>query len=606
MIRTLIFATMLGLLGAACQAATPTIPENPIAYGQTVRGQLAWHESRWLFKGQHGDTISLEFKLVGQANLPPVAVIDATGASLARISPDTGRLDRFRLPGDGQFAIVVGEGEGSYTLSLRQAEPDAQTIIAPPTPSPLPITDSLVRLGEARTGSLKTGDAQDLWAFNGQADTVITVRMDAITGDLNPTLRLFAPDGSLLASDQNPNRGRSALIGGLHLPVTGIYFIRASGGGRIGDYSLNVLAGAPIFTPTPTPLPTVILPTEGPSPTPTITPTVVAVAQNGAQIRVGQTVQGAILSQEQVDRFAVFGPAGAVISVGMFPADNSRLVPSFVIYAPNGDQVAQAAGPAGAVVTGLTLPATGAYIIYATADKGQSSGAYNLTVGDGFTLRDLNRGSPATDSISQGLIPRIGDREVWTLDLPANATFSVETASEQSKLDTLVEILAPDGKVLATAQANPTAHTARIPSLVTAQPGRYVIRVSAAKPGSVGSYLLTARVLKVVPTVTVNPVLDQTINAEVDEGQNYTYIFQGVPGEVVLIDVRERAVGGFDPVIELYGPSGRRLAITDDSSPDDTNAVLQISLDDGVGAYTVLVHGYAMTPGAFTLHIKTE
>lgn len=599
---------MLCLLGAACQAqnSTPTIPENPIAYGQTVRGQLAWRESHWLFKGQRDDTISLEFKVVGQVNLPTVAVIDAAGASLARIAPDTGRLDSFRLPADGQFTIVVGEGEGTYTLSLRQVEQTAQATGAPPTPGPLPITDNLIALGEARSGSLKTGDAQDLWAFNGQADTVITIRMDALTGDLNPTLRLFAPDGSLLASDQNTNRGRKALIGGLRLPVTGTYFIRASGGGRIGDYSLNMLAGAPIPTPTPTPLPTVILPTEGPSPTPTITPTVVAIAQSGAQVRVGQIVQGTILDAAQMDRFAVFGPAGAVISIGMFPADNSTLVPSFIIYAPNGDQVGQAAGPTGAVIVGFTLPATGAYIIYASADKGKSSGAYNLTVGNGYTLRDLSRGSPATESISQGLIPRTGDREIWTLDLPANATFSLETASEQSKLDTLVEVLAPDGKVLATAQANSTTHAVRIPSLVTAQPGRYLIRVSAARPGSVGSYILTARVLKVVPTPTVNAALDQTINAEVDEGQNYTYTFQGIPGEVVLIDVRERAVGGFDPVIELYGPSGRRLAITDDSSADATNAVLQISLDDGVGAYTVQIHGYAMTPGAFTLRIKTE
>jgi hypothetical protein len=100
-------------------------------------------------------------------------------------------------------------------------------------------------------------------------------------------------------------------------------------------------------------------------------------------------------------------------------------------------------------------------------------------------------------------------------------------------------------------------------------------------------------------------VLDESIDAEVDEGQRYTYTFKGVPGEIVLIQARERATGGFDPIIELYGPSGRRLALVDDTNPDSTDAILQISLDDGVGSYTVQVYGYAMTPGAFTLTVKS-
>jgi hypothetical protein len=585
----------------ACQReATPVVPVNSIIYGQTVTGQLGAVESRWMFVGNRNDLITIEITTSGE--MPVVALVHANGDSVARLPASSGRLDRSRLPSTGQYAIVVGAGAGDFSLTLRLLNAGDMTPSPFPTPATTPTGENMLRVGDSRNGSLKTGDAQDLYTFVGKAGEVVTIRMAVVFGEIDPTLRLFGPDGAQVASDENSGGGRSAMIGGIKLPQGGVYFIRASGGGRTGDYLLSLESGVP--APTATPPPSPVPPTEGPSPTPTITPTIVLAAQIGALIHIGQTIQGRITSADQVDRFIVFGPAGAVVSVGMFPAEGSQIVPSFVMYAPNGEQVGLASGAGGGIITGYTLPASGAYIIYARAFRGESSGAYTLTVGDGVALRDVGGGEAVLGTAMQGNLLRSGDREVWTIDLPANATFSVEAISAQGVFDPVIEVVGPDGKVLGTAQATGTARVARLAALTTTVSGRHHIRVRASRVNATGSYALTVRILKVVPTATFVVDIDETIEAEVDEGQRYSYSFKAISGTVILIDVRERVPGGFDPVIEIFGPSGRRLAIMDDIKANSTDAVLQLSLDDGSGAYTVQVYGYAMTPGAFRLRIK--
>lgn len=581
-------------------APTPALISDVIVYGQTVQGQLTAGEHRWLFIGGRGDTITIHFTTSG--DMPSITLLDPIGTAIARFPANLGRLERFKLLTGGQYAIAATGGSGDYTLDLRLVVAGDQTPTALPTLPPPPASTRTIGLGESRGGTLETGDAQDLWAFTGQANAVITIRMDATAGEIDPSLRLFAPDGSPVAGDENSGGGRNALIAGVRLPATGTYLIRTAGSGRIGDYVLSVEPGLP--PPSPTPTATPVLPTPGPSPTLTITPTVIEVAQSGAQIRIGQTIQGMITRPDQVDRFMVFGPAGAVISVGIFPAEDSNLVPSLIMYAPNGDQVGTAAGAPGAIIGGYALPATGAYILYVRGSRGESVGAYTLTIGDGLTLRDLDGGPVVPDTPSPGSLLRSGDRETWSLDLPANATISVDVTPGQGKLDTLVEVVGPDGKVLATGQASPVTHVAKIISATTTLQGRHLIRVSAARMGNIGAYTLLAHVVKIVPTATFSVTFDQTFAEDLDEGERFTYSFKGIPGEVVLVGAYARVPNGFDPVIELYGPSGRRLAVVDDISADNTDAILQIALDDGAGTYTVLVYGYAMTPGAFTVRIK--
>lgn len=596
-IAAILIALAVVLAGCRTDRVTPVAVSNVIIYGQTAQGKLSAQESRWVFVGGRGDTIAITF--TGGDPTPLITLLDASGRSIARATGS--RLDRFRLPTSGQYSIVIGAGTGDYTLSLQLVSAGDITRTAPATPTKIPVINNSIAIGESRSGTLVAGDVQDLWAFTGQADAVISIYMNATVGEIDPALRLFAPDGTLVASDENSGGGLNAMIAGVKLPQMGTYLIQASGHGKAGSYALALQAGAPIptLTPTLTPVP----PTDAPTPIPVPTAAVIERVPSGAQLRIGQTILGQLANPQQVDRFAVFGPAGAMISVGMFPAENSRLVPAFEVYAPNGEQVATAAGAGGAILSGFTLPATGAYIIYAKAAKGAPAGAYTLAIGDGLALRDIDAGPLTADVAAAGNLLRSGDREIWSLDLPTNATFSVETTPEVARLDAVTEVIGPDGKVLAAAQSDGAGRPLRVTAVTTAA-GRYQVRVSANRNASTGSYTIMARVLKVVPTATVSLALDETLAYQLEADERYSYTFKGAPGEVMLIEARARIPGTFDPVVEVYGPSGRRLVYADDSSPDSTDIVLQIALDDGVGTYTVQVYGYALTPGEFTLRVK--
>jgi hypothetical protein len=597
----LIWLAMLAVL-AGCQAQPTPVPvpvDHLINFGQTVTGQLADHENRWVFVGTSDSIISVEFSNVEQ-NTPTVAIINPNGDSVARVPAGIGRLDRFRLLVTGQYAIVVGSGSGEYTLSLTLIDAGQHTPTVTPTPTLAPITRNVISYDEQRTGTLKTGDAQDLWSFIGHQKRVITIRLLRVSGEIDPVLHLFAPDGASVAHDDNNGGGRNAMIAGIELPVTGTYLIQVSGNGRIGDYELAVQSGAPIPTTTPTATP--IPPTAGPTLRPSVTPTVIENVNSGAQIRIGQTIQAEILKPDQIDRFIVFGPAGSTISLGMFAAQDSALVPAFEVFAPDGNQVLAQAGPKGAITRGFTLSATGAYIIYAHSNNSRTTGGYTLTVGDGLTLRDLDGGPLVPDGVFPGILSRTGDREIWSIDLPANATISVEVLPDQSNLTPMFDVIGPDNTILGAIRGN--ARGARANGLLTSLPGKYQVRVNSAD-ANFGDYIIKLRVLSIQPTPTFSISIDETVPIQVQQGERFTYSFKAIPGEVVLINATAHNPLIFDPVIELYGPSGRRLAIADDINVNDTNAAIQIPLDDGIGAYTVQVYGYAMMPGTCILHIKT-
>lgn len=579
---------------AACQPQATPLPDGVIEYGQTVHGQLTSTESHWLFGGKQTDTLSLVFNSVGAPAF--VELLDPVGTSIARLPLALGRLDRFKLPADGQYTIVIGAGSSAdYTLTLSLVQDEKVTA------TPTPVGSKNIGVGDSRLASLSASDSGDVWSMQGQSGAVISIEMDAKSGALDPFLRLFGPDGTLIASDDDSGGVPNALISGINLSATGVYLIQASGKGRTGDYLLSVKAGK---LPTPTPAPT-----SPNTPTPADTavppPTLIPTADSGAQIRIGQSIQGLITNPQDADHFAVFGPAGAVISIGMFRTDDSTLVPAFEVLAPDGSQVAAGSGVAGAIVSGYTLPATGAYIVYAHADHNKSSGPYTLTVGDGFILRDLDRGALTPNVVAAGNLERIADRDGWSLDLPANATFGVDLAATQPGFDPTFDVVGPDGKVLGTAQPDPKTHTAKLAGLLSPVQGRYRVRVEAL---GIGNYSIIARLVRVLPTATFSVTLDQTIDAQVAHDERYTFSFKAVPGMIVTIDAQAQEKDKFDPVIEFYGPTGRRLAIANDTNtdPNSPGAFLQIALDDGIGAYTVQVHGYAMSPGTFTLHVKAE
>ncbi|MCS6871319.1 MAG: pre-peptidase C-terminal domain-containing protein [Anaerolineae bacterium] len=99
----------------------------------------------------------------------------------------------------------------------------------------------------------------DVWSFEGTAGQVVSIAMNAVDGgSLDPQLILLAPDRSVLASNDDSNQTRNALIANQLLPVNGTYLIVATRfgkniGGTEGNYEL-ILSGTGALAVVPSPV----------------------------------------------------------------------------------------------------------------------------------------------------------------------------------------------------------------------------------------------------------------------------------------------------------------------------------------------------------------
>lgn len=344
----------------------------------------------------------------------------------------------------------------------------------------------------------------------------------------------------------------------------------------------------------------------------TITPTVPATAapvSSGATITTGMTVSGNLLDATIPDRFSLIGTYGDLLTVGLFPTHGQARAPGLTLYAPDGSIAATTSGDQdrATLLSGVTLPSSGAYILYIQAADSTALGPYTLSVGSGWILRDFDGGLLRLDSPTNGVLARAGDRQRWTVRLAAGTQFTVSAQPTISVLDPVLEVLTPSGGRLAVAHDFSPAHSPTTVALAADSAGLYTILVSAYVNGSAGAYRLTISAQPPTPTpfLTAEPI-NQSLYARVNTGGQYNYAFQGVPGQAVSIEVHSQPVGTFDPLLELYGPSGRRVAINDDLSAGNADAALEgVILNDGVGLYSVHVTGYALAAGTFVLVIHS-
>jgi hypothetical protein len=233
----------------------------------------------------------------------------------------------------------------------------------------------------------------------------------------------------------------------------------------------------------------------------TPTPTAIPVS-DGLQLKLGQTVQGAISQRGQRDRLIIFGAQGTVLSLGMYAPADSRLVPHVEIYAPNGEIIVSTTHPTGAVIIGYQLPVTGAYIVFASADDNRTRGAYTITLTAGNAVRDLLRGSLTLDAtVRDGNLTRAGDRDVYEVDLPANVTLSANIVPYQSALAPVVEIVDAAGNVVARATGTSGLRQVVLTPSIGEQ-GRYQVRIGGTLAQATGGYLVSVRVI--TPSSTPN------------------------------------------------------------------------------------------------------
>lgn len=263
-------AASLGIPSAPMpsEAAQAQIDGEPISPDTPTTVELtAGEPTDLIYSGAAGETISVVVRSLEAPGTvdTTVEVLDSAGVRLAfnddhitpraELAPFDSVITGLDLPASGDYIIRVDTftqaAEGRVEVTVESDAP------APPTaPTPIPDTDAdadadaeaAAPLDETITGTVPD-DSSFLHTFDGVGGQVVTITARATTTELDPRLTLTAPDGSVLA--ENDDHGTAdpdldtfdARVADVTLPQTGAYTIAIAGfAGTGGPFELTIVS----------------------------------------------------------------------------------------------------------------------------------------------------------------------------------------------------------------------------------------------------------------------------------------------------------------------------------------------------------------------------
>jgi RHS repeat-associated protein len=225
--------------------------EQAITYGQAINDNLTPYgdQDSFTFQGQAGDRVTA------------FETDSALYLSLRLTKPDGSswscdfnyyncQVDDVLLPEDGTYTLTVDgrdNATGPYTLYLHWHNDPATTI---------PIFN-----GQTKNGNITLPGERDGYTFTALAGDVFSVNARRTSGYLDPELRVYAPDGSRVASAWGYPQ---ATITDTIAPVSGSYVLLLGddGGEESGAYTVTLRLASAVPIELGQPYTTVIHPQE--------------------------------------------------------------------------------------------------------------------------------------------------------------------------------------------------------------------------------------------------------------------------------------------------------------------------------------------------------
>jgi hypothetical protein len=608
------FGIALLLLLSACDSlndAPPPTVAQPIELFTlepwvTASGSLNATQNRneWQFFGRVGEMVRLRLISQNDAVLMTVRLrnqILGEGTTVELTLPEN---EVYRVT----VALETGES-ATYDIGLSyvgeenpNVAPTIAQVVGVPTPTP-----AYANLGEfitqftntTATGSLLTGDSPEhVYTFQGAADEIITVEMNRVAGTLDPTLFLYAPDGQLLAMDDNSGGDSNARLLNIRLPEEGLYSIQAQGEGLFGDYTLRFIRGEIAanldFQPTaePTTITPYVLATVGP-------------ALPDQRLEDHVPVIGNIARVGDFQRFSFIANAGDVLTISIRPYQNSTLRPQFEFFGADGNLLTtnnasfSAAGGA-AFAAGVSIIESGSHILLITGEE-NTTGAFLVSIGKGTSTYDVFQGEVIANQQATATIQGRGERHIWRINLNPGDVITAAASPTGTSFDPVMELVTADGTVLYRDDNSGANNAALINIGNITEPSSYVLRVFDARGDTQGSYILLWRYVSIAATPTPLPSKTTILAVDdaVEEGDYQFYFFQGRAGQQVEISVIAAPDSALDPVAALIAPDGEVIAQDDDSN--GLNPFFTVTLPED-GTYSVRVNGY-LSGGNFDLFV---
>lgn len=531
----------------AISADKPVIAYNELKEGQlTSPGQI----DEWVFNAQAGERVNIvlnsQFDSYLELFAPDgefIASNDDSGNKL------TATLFDVQLKKSGPYTIVVrgyDNATGGYVLALTGGHPT--------------LGGGLINSGEPR--SILLTEQGYKWQFQGGAGKFLTVSV-ATEEKVDSYLSLYAPDGTLLVSDDDSGGNLNAEIFEFELPVDGKYTIRA--------YAVQ---GAGLVT---------------------VTANVADRASGGGPLTVGAPQTG-VLKPGRVHNWEFIGEAGQIVNLKMNSPDFDTFLElrnsQNVILVENDDSPD---GGTNSSIDLFTLPTDDTYTVVARGVSEQEGGNYDITL---KIAKVTPGGGPLVpDEQVQAQLPP-GETNSWTFEADAGMFLTINTQSEL--LDTYLELYGPDGTLLVEDDDSGGGLNAALLDFPLPQSGAYQLVVRSARDNTDGGVYDIVLMMAEDVTSTGWLATGESQEMSLNQGEQHTWAFNANEGDQVTIEMVSE---NLDTYLALYDSSGEIIALNDDFQ--DTNAVIDNYTIPQDGEYRVVARAYSgEEAGSYTISLE--
>lgn len=187
---------------------------------------------------------------------PRIELYDTSGALVASVGAADSNAD-----GDALLPAFLAAETGTYTIFVLgdTSTIGAYTVSYGEGYSHQDVRHGLTAPDQTYSGEVARRGLRDEWSLDLNQDDVITVTAGTLTPGFDPFLELTAPDGSLVAMDDNGGGGVNSQIVSARAPVSGRYHLRVSSVNAAGKGTYTLVWRYINLAPTATPPPASLL-----------------------------------------------------------------------------------------------------------------------------------------------------------------------------------------------------------------------------------------------------------------------------------------------------------------------------------------------------------
>ncbi len=546
----------------------------------------------WTFKANTGDNLMVRVgELVANSTLrPSVRLYGPNGVLLDSYgSSAVGAEVAVRATNSGTFSVIVGDnnafftGTGGYRIKLVKTGSPITTDLANDEGGAL-------TNGVTQTGNIVAGDL-DAWNFQAQAGQSIILRMGELVAgsSLTPFLRLFGPDGTLLAQYFS-----SAVASEVSARATnsGTFTVVASDGSGFytgsGTYQIKLAkTGSPI----------VLGPNDSGGP-----------MTNGTMVTGSITIGGMDLYNfPATNRQSIVVRMGELVSGG-------NLKPFLRLFGPDGTYLDQYGASAVAAEVAVQATNTGMFTLVA-ADSTPfytGSGGYRLKLGltgVPIVVGANDEGGTLTNGLNYAGNIDLGDMDVWSFEAVSNETIIVRMgeAVANSTLTPFLRLFGPNGNLLS--QYFSSGAASEVSARAT-NSGTFTVIATDGSSFNTGSGTYRIKLVKTGrPLVTDasdvgGPMTGATnYDGSLDLGGMAIWEFTACRGQTITLGVSELVSGStLTPSIRVFNWDGSLLKSASGAGSAQVSMVVP-----GSGTYTVVISdlsSFYLGSGTFRLTVN--